>query len=104
MIEITSENYSAEIEQASGPVVVDVWAPWCPSCLRFMPLVEEVGQYFVGRARFAKLDKDEHEELLESFEIKLLPTVLVFKNGQKVDEHNGSMSREALTEMVEKYI
>lgn len=91
-IEGTLDNFSALLE-SSTPVVVDFWAPWCNPCVGFAPVFSDVAQEQVGTARFVKIDTEAQQQLAAQFGIRSIPTIMVFKNGQRVDMLNGALPK-----------
>lgn len=78
---------------ADKPVLVDVWAPWCGHCIRVSPEVEAVAEAYAGKAVVAKMDADEQQGLVSQYQIAVLPTLLIFKNGKEVQRMTGYRSR-----------
>ncbi|MGR5134551.1 thioredoxin TrxC [Vibrio alfacsensis] len=91
-IEGTIENFSALL-QSSTPVVVDFWAPWCNPCVGFAPVFSDVAQDQTGNVRFVKIDTESEQQLAAQFGIRSIPTIMVFKNGQRVDMINGALPK-----------
>jgi thioredoxin 1 len=77
-------------------VIVDAWAPWCSPCKRLEPILEELARGYGARVRIAKLNTDENPSAAARYGIMSLPTLLVFKNGQRVDQVVGLMPKEQL--------
>ncbi|MGR5155273.1 thioredoxin TrxC [Vibrio owensii] len=91
-IEGTVDNFSALLE-SNTPVVVDFWAPWCNPCVGFAPAFSDVAQEQTGNARFVKIDTEAQQQLAAQFGIRSIPTIMVFKNGQRVDMINGALPK-----------
>ncbi|WP_038877325.1 thioredoxin TrxC [Vibrio jasicida] len=91
-IEGTVDNFSALLE-SNTPVVVDFWAPWCNPCVGFAPVFSDVAQELTGNARFVKIDTEAQQQLAAQFGIRSIPTIMVFKNGQRVDMINGALPK-----------
>ena len=92
-IVITKENFDSEVLKAQGTVLVDFWAPWCGPCRRLSPIVDEVASEHPD-VKVGKINVDEQPELAQQFGIMSIPTLLVFKNGEKVQESVGLIPKE----------
>ena len=79
---LTKENFTKEVRQANGPVLVDFWAPWCGYCRRLAPVVERLEKQWASKLLVAKLDIDEAPALAERYGIDTIPTLLVFQGGK----------------------
>ncbi|WPC75617.1 thioredoxin TrxC [Vibrio porteresiae] len=91
-IEGTLENFTALL-QSPQPVVVDFWAPWCNPCVGFAPVFSDVAQERVGEVRFVKIDTEAQQQLAAQFQIRSIPTIMLFKEGQRVDVLNGALPK-----------
>nr|WP_158163468.1 thioredoxin TrxC [Vibrio mimicus] len=91
-IEGTEVNFSALL-QSDKPVVVDFWAPWCNPCVGFAPVFSDVAAERKGRVRFIKIDTEAQQNLAAHFQIRSIPTIMVFKNGQRIDMINGALPK-----------
>ena len=89
-IVITKENFDSEVLKAEGTVLVDFWATWCGPCRMLSPIVDEVA----SERPDVKINVDEQPELAQQFRIMSIPTLLVFKNGEKVQESVGLIPKE----------
>lgn len=101
---ITTENFTDEVEVADKPVLVDFWAEWCGPCKQLSPRVEELAEEFDGEMKFVKVDVDENQELAGQFGIRSIPTLLIFDEGEKVEQIVGSVPKERIREEIEKVI
>jgi thioredoxin 1 len=92
-IVITKENFNSEVLKAEGTVLVDFWATWCGPCRMLSPIVDEVASEHPD-IKVGKINVDEQPELAQQFGIMSIPTLLVFKNGEKVQESVGLIPKE----------
>lgn len=92
-VELTQENFEQEVLKAEGKVLVDFWAPWCGPCRMLSPIVDEVASERPD-VKVGKINVDEQPELAQQFGIMSIPTLLVFKNGEKVQESVGLIPKE----------
>ena len=92
-IVITKENFEAEVLKASGTVLIDFWATWCGPCRMLSPIVDQVAAEH-PEVKVGKINVDEQPELAQQFDIMSIPTLLVFRNGQKVNESVGLSPQE----------
>jgi thioredoxin 1 len=99
----TDQNFAAEVLQSSEPVLVDFWATWCPPCRMIAPFVESLAAEFEGRVRVGKLDVDANPETAERYQVSGIPTLLVFKNGQVVEQRVGALPKAEIARMLEAH-
>ena len=93
--ELDSSNFEAAIS-ASVPVVVDFWAPWCGPCKAIAPILEELATELGAAVKICKVNVDNNSEIAGKFEIRAIPTILVFKNGAVSDTIVGLTSKDDL--------
>ena len=87
---IQDATFAREVLEAAGPVLVDVWAPWCAPCVALKPVLERVAEQLSGRARLLTLNADENLETVTQYGVRALPTVLLFDRGALVDRLTGA--------------
>ncbi len=98
-ITITKNNFSAEVLKAKGTVLIDFWASWCGPCRMLSPIIDEVAAAH-PQVKIGKINIDEQQELAQEYGIMSIPTLMVFKNGQKVNESIGLTSRETIENLL----
>jgi thioredoxin 1 len=100
LLTLTTENFDATIAQ--GVTLVDLWAPWCGPCQMLTPILDNhVAPAVAGRAKVGKVNIDESRDIAVRFGVKSIPTILIFKDGQLVQQMTGLQSGDALIKAVE---
>ncbi len=102
MLTLTDENFEAEVLKSDKPVLVDFWAEWCGPCRLMAPTVEAVAQEFAGRIKVGKMNVDDSPSTPPRYQIRGIPTFLVFKNGQVADQYVGATSKDTFVKMIER--
>jgi len=103
---VTDGNFEAELLTASNtqPVLVDFWAEWCRPCHMLAPTVAEIASDYVGKLKVMKLNVDEAMNSAGRYNIRGIPTLLVFKNGQVVEQIVGAVPKEQITKALERHV
>ena len=106
MIDVTLENFDAEVVAASStvPVLVDFWAPWCGPCKVIGPLLEKIEAEYAGRFKLVKIDSDQQQELSQAFGIRSIPTCVLMINGKPADGFMGALPEGKIKEFLDKHI
>ena len=104
IIELTEANFEQEVLKAEGPVVVDFYAPWCGPCKMLAPLLEQLAGELAGKLKFAKLNVDDAPELSADHEITGVPTLLLFRGGNVVDQVVGFPGPRVLKAWLDKAV
>jgi thioredoxin 1 len=102
--EVTDANFQSEVASSTVPVLVDFWAAWCGPCRTIAPHVEAIAAAYGGKLRVGKCDIDTNQAIAMQFEIKSIPTLLLFKGGQVVGQIVGAVPRARIEDLVTKVV
>lgn len=100
--EFTDSNFEEEVLKSSTPVLVDFWAPWCGPCKALAPTIDELAGEFEGKVKIGKLNTDENPESAVKFRINSIPNMIIFKDGQPVDQLIGAQDKEKISAALSK--
>ncbi|BBI01442.1 thioredoxin [Buchnera aphidicola (Nipponaphis monzeni)] len=96
IIKVTDETFKKNVIQNEKFVLVDFWAPWCGPCKTFVPILETVSKLYVGKLIVVKINIDDNPKIINTYQIKNIPTLLLFKNGKVIHSNVGVISQERL--------
>ncbi|MDV2684836.1 thioredoxin [Alkalihalophilus sp. As8PL] len=102
IVNVTDQTFANETSE--GVVLADFWAPWCGPCKMIAPVLEELDAEMGDKVKIAKLDVDENQETAGKYSVMSIPTLLVFKDGEVVDQVVGFQPKEALAELLNKHL
>ena len=102
--QVTDRNFKQEVLESEVPVLVDFWAPWCGPCRMVAPVVEEISDQYDGQVKVVKVNTDENPNVASQYGIRSIPTLMIFKGGQRVDMVVGAVPKTTLSNTLEKYL
>ena len=102
--QVTDSSFKQEVLESQLPVLVDFWAPWCGPCRMVAPVVDEISEQYDGQVKVVKLNTDENPSIASQYGIRSIPTLMIFKDGQRVDMVVGAVPKTTLANTLEKYL
>ena len=103
-VQVTDASFKQDVLDSEVPVLVDFWAPWCGPCRMVAPVVDEIAQQYEGQVKVVKLNTDENPNVASQYGIRSIPTLMIFKGGQRVDMVVGAVPNTTLANTLEKYL
>ncbi len=103
-LEITDVTFENEVLKSEVPVLIDFWAVWCGPCKMIAPVVEEIAKEYNGKLKVAKLDVDSNPKTAMSYGIRSIPTLLIIKGGQVVDQMVGAVPKNKIVEKITPHL
>ena len=100
----TDSTWDSEVLGSDKPVVVDFWAEWCAPCRMMAPTIDALADEYDGKAKVGKLNVDENSSVSDKYQIRGIPTVLIFKNGEVAEQVVGVTSKENLSKLIDKHL
>ncbi|GAB4421163.1 MAG: thioredoxin [Thermodesulfovibrionales bacterium] len=104
IVEVTNSTWDTEVLKSQGLVMVDFWAVWCGPCRMIAPTVEELAKEYAGKIKVAKLNTDENPDIASRYKIMGIPTIMFFKDGQKVDQIVGAVPKPQLKTKIDSLL
>ncbi|NCO75461.1 MAG: thioredoxin [Cyanobacteria bacterium] len=102
--EVKEADFKEVVLESELPVLVDFWAPWCGPCRMVAPVVEEIAQQYEGKVKVVKLNTDENPQIASQYGIRSIPTLMVFKDGEKKEMVVGAVPKTTLANTLEKHL
>ncbi|OGW81554.1 MAG: thioredoxin [Omnitrophica bacterium RIFCSPLOWO2_12_FULL_44_17] len=101
VVEITDANFQSEVLESQVPVLVDFWAEWCGPCKMLTPIVDKLAENYKGKMKVGKVNVDDNSEIPQQYGIQGIPTLILFKDGQKVNQVVGFQPEERLKSLIQ---
>jgi thioredoxin 1 len=102
--EISDSNFEQEVLKSSLPVLVDFWAPWCGPCKSIAPVLEDLATEFDGQLLIMKMNVDDNPNTPSKFDVRGIPNLVIFKNGEAVDQIVGAVPKDQLLSAIKKVV
>ena len=103
-VTVTDDNFDSEVLKSDIPVLVDFWAQWCMPCKMIAPILKELAENYEGKLKIAKLEVDNAPKIADRYKIISIPTLMVFKEGEVVNQFVGAGSRDHIEALFREYI
>ena len=104
LVEVTDDNFESEVLQSDVPVLVDFWAEWCAPCRMLAPIIDQLAQEYQGKVKVAKMDTDANQQTPAKYQIRAIPTVMLFKDGEKVQQFVGVKSKQDFASELDRLV
>ena len=103
-VEVTDATFEAEVLNSETPVVLDFWAEWCAPCRQLTPIIEQLAEKYQGRIKVVKMNIDDNPVTPGRYEVRAIPTILAFQNGQVIQQLQGVRPKAEFEEMAQKLL
>lgn len=104
VMHISDSEFESKILQGDLPCLIDFWAPWCGPCKAITPVIDELAEEYAGRLTIAKMNVDDNPATPGKYGIRAIPTLILFKGGEKVDQITGAVGKTQLVELIGKAV
>jgi thioredoxin 1 len=103
MITVSEKDFEQVVLQAKQPVLVDFWAQWCGPCRMIAPMLERLAEKYTGKVTFVKINVDENQELAQKYNVRGIPTLILFSSGHIVGTNVGAMTEAKLISFIDEH-
>jgi thioredoxin 1 len=103
-LNFSDDTFDQDVLQSEVPVLVDFWATWCGPCRVMAPVIDDVATEYAGKAKVGKLDVDQNPAAASRYQVRGIPTLLLFKNGQVVEQVVGAVGKDKVSAMLSGHI
>ncbi|OUU78369.1 MAG: thioredoxin [Gammaproteobacteria bacterium TMED78] len=104
VVHTTDDNFDTDVIKSDKPVLMDFWADWCGPCKMIAPLLDSIAEEYADRLKVVKLNIDEHQQIAPKYNVRSIPTLLVFKDGEVAGQQVGAVSKAQLTKFIDGII
>ena len=104
VIEFSDQSFDSSVLESDVPVLVDFWAVWCGPCKAIAPIIEEIANDYDGKVKVGKVDVDNNNQVAMKYGIRSIPTLLLFRGGEVVDQVIGNVGKESIESMLNKVL
>ncbi len=101
IITLNDENFANEVKESSIPILVDFWAEWCAPCRMVAPVLDELAEEFDGKIKIGKVNVDQNRSVAAQYGVMSIPTLILFKNGELVEQMVGAQPKENLQKVLQ---
>ena len=99
--EFTDQNFETDVQESDLPVLIDFWAVWCGPCKAIAPVLEEIAKEYKGKIKVGKVDVDKNQGTASRYGVRSIPTLLVMKNGEIINQLVGAVPKSNITDILD---